>query len=444
MTNIKISDHFSYSRLLRFVYPTVVMMIVTSIYSIVDGFFVSNVAGKNAFAAVNLVMPVLMIIGSFGFMIGSGGSALVSKTLGQGKKKDADRYFSMLIITVCIAGITVSSVAFIFMRKVSLLLGATDAMLEECVIYGRTICVGSVAFMLQNCFQSFLVTAEKPKLGLAVTVASGLTNMVLDFVLVYLFDMGVFGAALATVISQTVGAVIPLVYFTHNKNSLLRLYRVKPEKRPLARACSNGFSEMLTNISISFISMLYNARLLEIAQEDGIVAYGVIMYVNLIFLGFFFGYAVGTAPIVGYHYGARNTGELKNMFRKSLFLTAITAIAMTAAGIALSKPLSIVFVGYDQQLMNMTARGMTLYSLSFLLCGFNIFASSFFTALSNGLISAIISVLRMFVFQLAAVLILPELIGIDGIWLSVFCAEALTFIFTAVIFAANRKKYGYA
>lgn len=440
---ISLSNHFTYKRLLRFVLPTVVMMIVTSVYSIVDGFFVSNIVGKNAFAAVNLIMPLLMALGSFGFMIGTGGSALISKTLGEKKQEQANRYFSMLIMVTIGVGILLSIIGFIWMRPLANLLGASETIIDDCVLYGRVLIVANTFFMLQNCFQSFLVTAEKPHIGLAISVIAGINNVVLDFVFVYILRTGIFGAALATALSQAVGGIVPLLYFSRKNSSLLCFVKTTLDFKALKRACLNGSSEMLTNLSASFVGMLYNFQLMRIASENGVAAYGVIMYVNFIFMSFFFGYAIGSAPLVGYHYGAKNIEELKNLFRKSIVLTTIVSIIMTVLGVGLVFPLSKLFVGYDAELLEMTTNGMRLYSLSFLLCGFNIFGSAFFTALNNGLISALISFLRTLVLQTTAILILPSLWGINGIWLAIVAAEGLTILVTIILLIKNRNIYHY-
>ncbi len=436
---ISLSNHFTYKRLLRFVLPTVVMMIVTSVYSIVDGFFVSNIVGKNAFAAVNLIMPLLMALGSFGFMIGTGGSALISKTLGEKKQEQANRYFSMLIMVTIGVGILLSIIGFIWMRPLANLLGASETIIDDCVLYGRVLIVANTFFMLQNCFQSFLVTAEKPHIGLAISVIAGINNVVLDFVFVYILRTGIFGAALATALSQAVGGIVPLLYFSRKNSSLLCFVKTTLDFKALKRACLNGSSEMLTNLSASFVGMLYNFQLMRIASENGVAAYGVIMYVNFIFMSFFFGYAIGSAPLVGYHYGAKNIEELKNLFRKS----TMVSIIMTVLGVGLAFPLSKLFVGYDAELLEMTTNGMRLYSLSFLLCGFNIFGSAFFTALNNGLISALISFLRTLVLQTTAILILPSLWGINGIWLAIVAAEGLTILVTIILLIKNRNIYHY-
>lgn len=440
---IKLSDHFTYKSLLKFVLPTIFMMIVTSIYSIVDGFFVSNFVGKNAFASVNLIFPILMAVGAFGFMIGTGGSALVAKTLGEGDHEKANRYFSMLIYVVIIFSVTVSVLGFIFMPQISRALGASDLIFDDCVLYGRILISVECFFMLQNSFQSFLVTAGKAGLGLGISVSAGLCNIVLDFLLVYIFDFGIAGAAAATAFSQVVGGIIPVIYFARKNDSLLRLVKTKIEFKALGKACLNGSSEMLTNLSNSIVSILYNLQLIKLAAEDGVSAYGVVMYVSFIFMAFFFGYAIGVNPIIGYNYGAKNSVELKNVLKKSLVLTSIVSIIMITIAVSLSNPISNIFVGYDAALHDMTANALKLYSFSFLVCGFNVFSSAFFTGLNNGVVSAVISFTRTLVFQVAAVMILPIFLGINGIWLAITAAEAATLVLTMIFFISNKKKYNY-
>ncbi len=442
--NIRLSDHFTYRRLLRFVLPSIGMMLVTSVYSIVDGFFVSNFVGKNAFAAVNLVMPVLMALGSFGFMIGTGGSALVAKTLGEGDRALANRIFTMLIRVILLAGVACSVLGFLFMRPIALALGASEAILEDCVLYGRILLISNTPFMLLNAFQSFFVTAEKPSLGLAVTALAGGGNMVLDFLFIYVLRMGLFGAAVATALSEYLGGIVCLCYFARPNTSLLRFVKTDMEARPIGQACFNGSSEMLSSLSSSFVGILYNLQLIRLAAENGIAAYGVLMYVNFVFMACFIGYAMGSAPVVSFHYGAGNHAELKSLFRKSLAVVCTAGVAMTAAAILLAEPLARLFVGYDAELMALTVNGLRYYSLSFLLSGFNIFGSAFFTALNNGPVSALISFSRTMVLEVAAILILPKLFGIDGVWLAVVVADGITLLLTSGLLLAYRKKYRYA
>ena len=441
---VSLSDHFSYQKLLRFVAPSILMMIVTSIYSIVDGFFVSNFVGKNPFAALNLIFPVIMALAAFGFMIGTGGSALIAKTLGEGKKDEANGIFSMLVVVLAVGGAILSGTCILLLRPISYAVGATELTIDDCMLYGRVLLISLPFFMLQNSFQSFLATAEKPHFGLRVTVFAGLTNMVLDFLLVYVFPFGLLGAALATAFSQIVGALIPLVYFLRPNDSPLRLTRPRFDFRALGKACYNGSSEMGSNLSTSLVGVLYNIQLMAIAQENGVSAYGVIMYVSFIFMAFFFGYSIAVTPVVGYHYGAENHFELKSLLKKSLTVTLISSLVMTAFSILLASPIARIFVGYDAELCEMTVNALRLYALSFLVCGFNIFGSAFFTGLNNGTASALISFLRTLVLQVAAVLLLPRVLGIDGIWLAITAAEALTLLVTAALFLAGRRKYHYA
>lgn len=440
---IKLSDHFTYKKLLRFVLPSVAMMIFTSIYGVVDGLFVSNFVGKSSFAAINLVIPFTMIFGGIGFMFGTGGSALVAKTLGEGEHEKANRYFSMMVWISLILGIATSAVGIAYMRQIAHFLGADAEMLEDCVVYGRLIIGFNTAFMLQNLFQSFLVTAEKPRLGLLATLAAGFTNMLLDALFVAGFDLGVAGAAIATGISQCVGGLLPLLYFLFPNSSLLRLKRTKFELRPILAASFNGVSELVTNITASVVGILYNFQLLRYARQDGVAAYGVLMYVDFIFVAVFIGYSIGSAPIVSYHYGAGNRAELKNMLRKSVTLMVGAGICMVALAELLAVPLARLFVGYDQMLLDMTVHGFRIFSLSMLFAGFNIFSSSFFTALNNGGVSAALSFLRTFLFKLSAVLILPFFFDLDGIWLSAVAAELLAFAVSLFFILFKRKKYGY-
>ncbi len=440
---IQLSEHFSYQKLLRFTLPSIVMMIFTSIYGVVDGFFVSNYVGKVPFAAVNLIMPFLMVLGTIGFMFGTGGSALVSKTMGEGKPEKARRIFSLLVYVSIFLGILLTVFGIIFIRPIAAWLGASGSMLEDCVTYGRIILIALTPFVLQNEFQSFFVAAEKPQLGLFVTIAAGVTNMVLDALFVAVFQFGLVGAAAATMLSQMVGGIIPLVYFLLPNKSVLRLVKTKWSGKFLAKACANGSSEMMSNLSMSLVSMLYNAQLIKFAGENGVAAYGVLMYVNFVFLAVFIGLSIGSAPIVSYHYGAQNHAELKSLREKSLMVIAVFSISMFLLAQLLAVPFSKIFVGYDTELMNLTCRGFQIYSFVFLFAGINIFGSSFFTALNNGMISALISFLRTLVFQVAAVLIFPIFWKIDGIWLSAVAAECMSVIITVIFLITKRKKYHY-
>ncbi len=440
---IRLSDHFSYSKLLRFTLPSICMMVFTSIYGVVDGLFVSNFAGKTPFAAINLVMPFIMILGGMGFMIGTGGTALVSKLMGEGKKDEANSTFSMMVLFTLLLGIVLSAVGFLTMRPVSYFLGATDAMIDDCVLYGRIVTGFTFAFMLQNVFQSFFIAAEKPRLGLIVTVAAGVTNMVLDALFIAVFNWGVAGAAIATGLSQCVGGVLPLIYFLRPNDSLLRMRPTSLRLRPILQACGNGSSELMSNISSSLVGMLYNFQLMRLIGEDGVSAYGVLMYVQFIFVAIFIGYSIGCAPVVSFHFGAQNHSELKSLLRKSTLLMASGGVLLTIAARLLAAPLARLFVGYDAGLFELTSHAFRLFSWSFLLAGFNIFASGFFTALNNGAISAAISFLRTLVFQTASVLILPLLLDVDGIWWAITVAEIFAFLISLMFLYLKRNKYHY-
>ncbi len=419
------------------------MMVFSSIYGVVDGFFVSNFAGETEFAALNFIYPFIMMLGAFGFMFGTGGSALISKTMGEGDMKRARSLFSLVVYVSIATGVVLSTLGIIFVRPVAMLMGAEGKMLEDCVIYGRIIFLALPAFMLQMEFQTFFVMAEKPKHGLYATLASGITNMVLDALLVGLLPWGLVGAAAATAISQLVGGIIPLVYFFRPNTSLLRLGKAKFDGRALLKTCTNGSSELMSNISMSLVGMLYNIQLMSYAGQDGVAAYGVLMYVNFAFIAIFIGYVVGVAPVISYHYGAGNTDELKSLLKKSILLLSISSVAMLLAGELLALPLSKLFVADNPYLLEMTLRGFRIFSFSFLFAGFAIFGSSFFTALNDGLTSAIISFLRTLIFQTAAVIILPLIWELDGIWASIIVAELMAVVVTVIFLVAKRKKYRY-
>ena len=440
---IQLSSHFTYKKLFYFCLSPIIMMVFTSIYGVVDGFFVSNFVGKVPFAAINLVMPFIMILGGVGFMIGTGGSALIAKTLGEGRQERANRYFTMLVKLTAVLGVILSLIGILFIRPISYLLGATDAMIEDCVIYGRVVLSFNTAFMLQNVFQTFLAAAEKPKLGLWITTAAGITNILLDALFIAVFQWGVGGAALATGIGQCVGGILPLIYFIRPNNSRLQFQKTRTDGRALLKACTNGSSELMSNISSSLISVIYNLQLLKFAGENGVAAYGTIMYIQFIFIAIFIGYTIGTGPIISYHYGAGNHKELKNLLKKSLFLVSTAGITMMFLALVLAGPLSQVFVGYDKELYELTKHAFRMFAFSFILAGVKIFASSFFTALNNGGVSAAISFMRTLVFQIVSVLVLPLFFGLDGIWYSITVAEILAFCVSLLFLIINRRKYHY-
>ena len=440
---IQLSDHFDYRKLLRFTLPSIVMMIFTSIYGVVDGFFVSNFVGKTPFAAVNFIMPFLMILGAVGFMFGTGGSALIAITMGTGDKERANRLFSLFVYVSAVCGVVIGVLGIVLIRPVAALPGAEGVLLDNCVLYGRVILIALPAFILQYEFQSFFITAEKPQLGLAVTVAAGMTNIILDGLFVGFLRWGLAGAAAATAFSQAVGGIIPLVYFSRPNTSLLRLTGTRFDGRALLKVCINGSSELMANISMSVVGMLYNLQLMKYAGEDGVAAYGVLMYVSMIFFAAFIGYSVGAAPVVSYHYGAGNQEELKGLLKRSLVLIGVFSVGMLGLGEGLARPLSLIFVGYDAELLELTLKGFFVYSFSFLLAGIAVYGSSFFTALGNGLVSALISFLRTLVFQVAAVLLFPLVWGIDGIWISIVAAEMMAAVVTIMFLAGMRGKYHY-
>ncbi len=443
MMNIQLSDHFNYGKLIRFTLPTVIMMIFTSIYSVVDGFFISNFVGIMPFAAINLIMPFTQILGCIGFMFGAGGSALVSLTLGEKNKEKANGIFSMLVYITIIIAVVLAAGGIVFIKPVAVLLGADAEMLPYCVIYGRMLLVTLPFFMLQNMFQSFLVTAEKPTLGLVITVGAGITNMVLDALFILVFKMGLAGAALATCIAQCVGGAVPFVYFAKNRDGVLKLGKFTWDGKALFESCTNGSSELVSNISMSVVAILYNFQLMKFAGDSGVAAYGAVMYVGFIFAAVFLGYSIGVAPVIGFHYGAQNRDELKGLFKRSNILIAIFAVAMAMIAYGLSEPLAKIFVGSDPTVLDMTVTAFHFYALSVLFAGFSIFGSAFFTALNNGVVSATISFLRTLLFQTAGVLILPVFFDLDGVWYSLVVAEIFAMAVTVGFYIIKRKDYHY-
>lgn len=443
--NIQLSDHFTYGKLIKFTLPSIGMMIFTSIYGVVDGFFVSNYAGKTAFAAVNIVIPLLMILATVGFMFGTGGSAIVAKTLGEGKREKANKYFSLFVYVTLVLGVIFALVGIIFIRPIASILGAEGEILENAVIYARIILCALPFNVLQFLFQSFMVTAEKPQLGLIVTIFAGVTNMVLDAVLVIFLPQPykLVGAAIATAMSQVIGGSVPFIYFFRKNSSILGLGKTNIEGRIIFKACINGSSEFMSNVSMNIVGMLYNIQLLKYAGENGVAAYGVMMYVSMIFAAAFIGYSIGTAPIFGYNYGAGNHKELKGLLKKSLIMIGFFGVDMVVAGEIFAIPLANIFVGYDGKLMELTVSGFRIFALSFFFMGYAIFGSGFFTALNDGITSAIISFLRTLVFQISAVLLLPLIFGIDGVWISIIVAEVMAVVFTVIFLVVKRKIYHY-
>lgn len=440
---IQLSEHFTYSKLLRFTFPSIIMMIFTSIYSVIDGLFVSNFAGKTALAAINIIYPFIMAVGALGFMMGTGGSALVGRLLGEGEKEKANKTFSLIVYTTAIAGILLSALAFLLVPTVSRLFGASGQLLDYCILYGRICFLSMPCFMLQNVFQCFFITAEKPRLGLDVVLSAGITNMVLDFLFVAVFGLGLKGAAIATVCGEIIGGLVPILYFSGRNHSLLRLGRTSFDAGSILKTCTNGSSELMTELSSSVVTVLYNTQLMKIAGENGVAAYSTIMYVNFIFVAIFLGYSLGSAPIISFHYGAGNHDELKNMRKKSLRLIAVWGIGMTIISHIFALPFARFFVGYDSELLAMTIHGFRIYAFVYLLNGFNIFGSSFFTALNNGMVSATISFLRTLVFEVICILLLPVFFGIDGIWSAVLVAEALALCVTSFFLITKRSRYHY-
>ena len=440
---VQLSDHFNYSRIFRFTLPSIIMMIFSSLYVIVDGLFVSNLVGSNALASVNIIMPAIMTIGAFGFMLGIGGNAQVAKTLGEGDNEKARRYFSLIVVTILILGFSLSALCLVFIEPLCRFLGASEKLMDYCVTYGAIMLAGGTFFMLQVTFQTFFVTAEKPTLGLIFTVAAGVTNMVFDYIFIAVMELGIAGAALATVLGYAVGGIIPFFYFLLPNSSLLRFRKPHLDLAMLFRSSVNGASEMVSNLSYSIVTFLYNFQMMRIAGENGVAAITVVLYVNMIFNAIIMGYSFGIAPVIGFHYGAENHDELQNLFQRCLKVIGTVSILMVVTAQLTAGPVTDIFYDGNKELEAMTTSGFRLYALSFLFCGMNIFGSSFFTALCNGKISAVISFLRTLVMETGMLLLLPTVFGLIGVWLAVPITETVTFMVVLYFWITRRKQYHY-
>ena len=443
MKHISVSEHFTFGKLIRISLPTIAMMIFMSIYWVIDGLFVSNFVGETSFAAINFVYPVILIIGAVGSMFGTGGSALIQKLIGEGNKERASNTFSLITYAGLIFGFILGLGGIFLLGPIVKAMGASEAMADDCVLYGRIICGVMPFYVLQFQFQSLFPAAERPRIGLVVTICAGCTNIIFDALFIVGFKWGVAGAASSTALSQFVGGVIPLIYFSCKNKSLFRLGKIKLDWNAFGKVCLNGCSEFLTNISMSFVGILYNIQLMKYIGENGVSAYGVLMYVSMVFMGIFVGYTMGIAPIISYNYGAKRPEEIKSILVKSLIFIWITSVIMFVLGEALARPMAELYVGYDPELRDLTIRAFYFFSISFIFVGMAIFGSSFFTALNNGVVSAIISFLRTLVFQVLAVMLLPLAFGVDGIWSSLIVAEFMAAFLSSIFIFAYRKRYGY-
>lgn len=441
--DIQLSDHFDYRRLLRFTIPSMLMMIFTSVYGVVDGLCVSNYIGKEALASVNLVWPFSMFCSSIGMMLGTGGAALIARTLGRGQKERAKGLFSMIVAVAIIASLVITVIGMVFMPEIAVILGADEELLPLCITYGRILTLSLVFFVMQQMFQTLLITAERPQLGFGFMVGAGIVNIVLDILFLMVFHWGIEGAAWATLLSCIVGGLGPLIYFLTPNSSLLRFTRPLWDWRALLKACGNGSSEMVLDLSIPLCTMLYNVQLMKMSGQDGVAAFGVINYVCMIFMGLFIGYLMGMENIVAYHYGAENTQEVQNLRRRSVHLMLGIGLVMCLGAELAAAPLSRFFVGYDGHLTELSTHAFRLYATGFLIMGLNALASSFFTALGNGLVSAIIAFCRTFLFQSVSIFLLPIVLGLDGIWLSLAVGECLCLVVSWWYYRRYKTRYNY-
>lgn len=442
---IELSGHYSYSRILKTCIPSVLMILTTSVYSIVDGLFVSNFAGTTSFAALNIIWPAIATVAAFGLMFGTGGSALVAMVIGQDDRDRANGIFTMLIRAMLILGAVCGTLLFIFMRPVSIWLGADEAMLPDCIRYGRILVCAMPAFMSQMAFNSFFMTAEKPQLGTLLTVICGITNIAFDALFIVVFGWGLTGAAIATVLGMAVGGIYPLYYFSSKKRNTTKLKFVKADTdwHCIVRCCSNGLSEYVGNIALNIVSMCYNLQLMKLIGQDGVAVYGILMYIGYVYASVYIGYNIAVSPIVSFNYGAQNHDELKSLLRKSIVILLVAGTILTGLSEILSSPMAGIFVGYDPGLKALTARAIRIYMISFMICGLNMFVSAWFTALNNGIVSACAAFARTLVFEMGAIFILPLLLGLDGVWLAVDVADMLALVLAVILLSTFRKRYNY-
>ena len=447
--SIHLSDHFTYKKILRFTIYPILMMLITSIYWIVDGFFISNYVGPSAFAGVNLIFPVVMIVACIGFMFGSGGAALVSKKLGEGDSDGANKTFSLITYVTLGTGLILSLIFFFLVRPIAMgfasinQVEASEAMIDSAEVYGRIMVGGVFLYIMQGYFHSFFSVNEKSSLGFLFTLISGLTNMLLDYLLIGVFRAGVVGAACASLSGMFISAVGPFLYFRFGKNNLIKLGKPRWNLNEITQSIANGSSEFVSNVSGSIVTIVFNVQLLKYIGEVGVSAYGIIGYVCFVFFAIFIGYSIGIAPVIGYNYGAKNPVELTNVLRKSFVIISVSGVAMTLLSAGLADPITRIFSAGVGELHTLGVRAMRIFSICYLMAGFSMFGSSFFTALNNGLISALISFCRTLVFQLGSVFVLPLIVGVDGIWFSIIVAEFLSMVMTIIFISARRRKYGY-
>lgn len=440
---IDMGQHLTTGMLIRYTLPSMATLVFASIYGIVDGFFVSNFAGKTAFAAVNIILPFVNILTAAGIMVGTGGTAIVSKLRGEGDDDKANRAFSLVVYFAAILGTVLAILGTIFIPSVARALGAEGEMLQICILYGRLCMISAPAFVLQLAFQPFFPAAGKPKLGLWITVASGCANMILDALFIGVFGWGVTGAAVATNVSEYIGGLLPVFYFARKNPSFLKLGRTKLSWGTIGHTCLNGSSELVGEIAFSIVAMAYNWQLLRFLGADGVAAYGIIMYTGFIFGAVMFGFTMGASPLMSYQYGAQNRQEMRSLFRNCMKFMLVAGLLMFAAGELCARPLSFIFASYDAGLLNLSVHAYRIYSISFLLMGIPIYGSSLFTALGNGPVSAAISFLRSLVFETGAVILLPLLFGADAIWFAVIVAEFAASIVAFAFILKFNGRYGY-
>lgn len=439
-----LGGHYGARRLFISSLPLIGMMVLISIYSIVDGLFVSNLVGTTAFAALNLIWPAIGLVGALGLMVGTGGAALVSKTLGEGDEPRANRYFSMFVEFILLLSVVLAVPLLVWMEPLAVAIGAEGEMVRQCAIYGRICAAGMPAFMMQMGIQPFFMVAGRPRMGTWISLVSGLLNIGLDALFIIVCGWGLAGAAAGSMLACCFGGFYPLWYFSSRFNrSSLAFKATGFEFGPLAKACSNGLSEFVGNISFNIVSMCYNWQLMRFYGENGVAAYSVILYLGFIFVAVYSGYNMTVTPLVGFNFGAGNKRELRSLLRHSLTLMLVLGVLLAGTAELLAGPAARLFVGYDSELTALTVHATRLYAPSFLITGLTLFVSAWFTGLNNGPVSALASFSRTFVFELSCVFLLPVLLGVNGIWLSAPAAEILSLFLGAALLLRFRSRYGY-
>lgn len=443
MTNV-LDRKISTASLLKFAAPTIFSMLLMEIFGIVDGLFVVRLIGTDALSAVNITFPIVLMSIALGMMFSSGGSALVSRRLGQKRERTARQNFSLIAVSAFVCGAVLAALGLAFLKPLLYFLGTNDALYGMCYEYARTTLMFVPVTIFACVFFMFYIARGKAGLGMIVTASAGLINVILDYVFIAVFDMGLFGAALATGIGYSASGVVGLLYFTFNRRGSLYLEKPKWDRFVLTKACFNGASEMVSNVSVCIITVLLNNIVMRLAGADGVAAITVVLYMQTSLMSVCFGYSMGISPLVSYNYGKRETARLQRTFAVSLRLIGLVSVGVFAFCNFATAGLVGLFVDEGTHVFDMAYKGLRLFSFTFLFMGLNVFASALFTALSNGKVSAVLSFCRTLVFVVGFLLVLPLYWQMTGVWLSMPLAEALSCLLSVYCFAKYKGVYKFA